>query len=48
MERFRSDISFAGETLPQENIEKLVLLVSEVEVAKDVCSLILLLLGQNP
>jgi 2-methylcitrate dehydratase PrpD len=47
MERFRSCISFAGELLPQENIEQLISLVGELERVKDVRLLIPLLLRKN-
>ena len=48
LERFRSCISFSGELLPQENIERLVSFVSELERMKDVRTLIPLLLIKNP
>jgi 2-methylcitrate dehydratase PrpD len=47
MERFRSCISFSGGLLAQENIERLVSSVSELEGTKDVRSLIPLLLIKN-
>jgi 2-methylcitrate dehydratase PrpD len=47
MERFRSCISFAGELIPQENIEQLISLVGELERVKDVRLLIPLLLRKK-
>ena len=47
MERFWNCISYAKKSLPQENIEKLVSFINELEEIKDVRSLIPLLLYQN-
>jgi 2-methylcitrate dehydratase PrpD len=47
MERFLSCIRFAGELIPQENIERLISLVGELETVKNVRLLIPLLLRKN-
>ena len=47
MERFQNCISFSGDLLPQENIEKMVSFVNNIEVVEDIRRLIPLLLTKN-
>lgn len=45
---FKDCVRYADECLPQENVEKILSLVSQLEELPDVCNLIPLLLHQKP
>jgi len=47
LERFQDCVRYADDRLPQENVEKILYLVSQLEELPDVCSLIPLLLPQK-